>query len=332
MRKAGVSIIIQQVVIVAIITFLASCGGGGGGGGSDSASTPGGTNNDPASIVTFTYTLDTGLINSVPVDADRVKVVLDGKESTAEITSRIIIHGDSQAVSAESKTLTLSFNVSPGEHAYTVSALKGTTVLEIIGPITFTKENDIPLTTPISFDFPNFDNSQTDIGLDTPNSFIFLGTTGNDRIVQYGGTADDFLSVETNDGNDWIEQYSGGGIDEMIADTGTGNDYIYQEGGAGNDAIRVSTGYGDDTVIIDAGPGDDTITYDVDYGTDNVSIEGGEGTDTLTVNQNGQPVLIQDGSGNVIYQTGSGGITITVVNVEHIAILDKDGNEIWPAP
>ena len=93
--------------------------------------------------------------------------------------------------------------------------------------------------------FATFDNYQTDIGLDTPNSFIYFGTPNRDRIVQYGGAANDLLSVDNGAGDDWAEQYGGGGDDTMVADGGTGNDYIYQEGGAGNNNLTVTAGDGE---------------------------------------------------------------------------------------
>jgi hypothetical protein len=46
-----------------------------------------------------------------------------------------------------------------------------------------------------------------------PNTFTYIGTANRDRIVQYGGTANDLLSAETGAENDWIEQYGGGHID-----------------------------------------------------------------------------------------------------------------------
>jgi hypothetical protein len=201
--------------------------------------------------------------------------------------------------------------------------------------------------------FPTFDSYQTDIGVDTPNTLIYIGTPDRDRIVQYGGGANDLLSVDTGAGDDWAEQYGGGGDNTMVAETGNeyiyqeggagnnnmtansgkGNDWVFQKGGAGNDTIRVTPGDGDDSVIIAAGLGDDTITYNVSRGTDTSSIDGGDGNDTPIVNHNGQPFLIRDTAGNVIYQFGSGGTTtITVANVEHITVKDSNGFPvfIWP--
>ncbi len=332
MIKISASTITRQVVILSILILFAGCGGGSGGGNSESTP-PVVNNNDPGSTVTFTFTLDPGQINNIPSEADHVKVVLDGNASTAEVTSRIIIYADSpSAACADEDTLMLSFNVSPGEHTYTVSALKGISELETIGPIQFTKVKDIPLTAPIAFDYPSFDTNQTDIGLDTSNVFSYFGTAGNNRIVQYGGPADDALSVDSGAGNDWVEQYGGDAVDTMVADTGTGNDYIYQEGGAGNDDISATPGEGNDTVMINAGAGDDTITYYAGIGADTALIDGGAGTDTLIVNHNGQPVLIQDSDGNVIYQAGSDGTIITVVNAEQIIVIDNEGNVVWSAP
>ena len=52
---------------------------------------------------------------------------------------------------------------------------------------------------------------------------------------------------------------------------------------------------------------------------------GGPGDDTLTVQKNQHSVTILDVIGGVICQAGQGGTTITVVNVEHITLIDDDG-------
>ena len=113
-----------------------------------------------------------------------------------------------------------------------------------------------------------------------------------------------------------------------------GNDFIYQEGGAGNDEIYATTGNGNDTVTIDAGPGDDTIVYDVDPGNQNTAtIDGGTGADTLTVsNLFSLPFLIQDSNSNMIYQSGEGGLTITVKNIEQITVNDAGAIPSSPGP
>ena len=137
--------------------------------------------------------------------------------------------------------------------------------------------------------------------------------------------------MTSGQGDDWVVQKCGAGNDAINCLGGDGNDKIYQEGGAGNDTIRVSPGYGNDIVIIDAGPGDDTIVYDVDLGTDIATIDGGTGTDTLTVNNaDGQPILIQESNSNLIYQSGVGGTTITVINIEQITVNDEEGTPFSP--
>jgi hypothetical protein len=276
------------------------------------------------------HSLAAGQYNSLPAGADRVRVTVAGAESSSKELLRSTLpdpNGPGQ----------LTFFLAPGQYTYTVQALRGSllagSVLSTIGPIPMTVSPSFPLSIPMIAAFAAFDNYQTDIGMDTANTFIYFGTPNRDRIVQYGKSANDLLSVDTGAGDDWAEQYSGGGDNTMVADTGTGNDCIYQEGGAGNDMIRVNGGDGDDTVIIDAGPGDDTITYDVSIGTDTASIDGGDGNDTLIVNHNGLPFLIRDTAGRVIYQFGSGGTTtITVANVEHIIVKDPSGTPVftWP--
>jgi hypothetical protein len=314
---------------------------------------------DASQIVAFSFTTTAGQINTLPAGATSAQVTFNGKT----------LRGASSP---------LTFTAPAGAYTFTALALKGGTTVAAMGPINVTVATGFSLNIPLSFTaFSAFDTYQTDVGLDKPNTLLYFGTANRDRIVQYGGAADDFLSVDSGAGNDWIEQYGGGGVNTLVADTGTGNDYIYQETGAGdsnltvtsgtaddwvvqkggsgndalnciagdgndyiyqesgtgNDVIRVATGTGNDTAIIDAGPGNDTITYDIDHGTDTASIDGGTGTDTLTVNNRfSQPVLIQDRNSSIIYQSGVGGTTITVMNIEHIIVKDENGNTIftWP--
>jgi Ca2+-binding RTX toxin-like protein len=328
--------------------------------------------------VYFTFTFAADQYNTLPADADRIRVTVTGSESVNNELLRSTLPDPNGAGQ-------LTFFLAPDQYTYTALALQGSllagSVLSTIGPIPIRVSPNFPLSIPMIAAFPTFDNYQTDIGVDTANTFIYFGTPNRDRIVQYGREANDLLSVDTGAGDDWAEQYGGGGDNNMVAETGSGNDYIYQEGsagnnnltasggdgddwvfqkggagndtinclgqrgndhiyqegGAGNDTIRVHGGDGDDTVIIDAGPGDDTITYDVSIGTDTASIDGGDGNDTLIVNNRlggspEVPVLIQDTNGNLIYQFGSGGTTITVANVEHITVNDSNGTPVFPWP
>jgi Ca2+-binding RTX toxin-like protein len=304
--------------------------------------------------VNFTFTFAAGQYNTLPAGADRVRVTIAGAETISKELLRSTLPDPNGAGQ-------LTFYLAPGQYTYTAQALQGSllagSVLSTIGPIPITVSPNFPLSIPMIAGFATFDSYQTDIGVDTPNSFLYIGTPNRDRIVQYGGAANDLLSVDNDAGDDWGEQYGGGGDDTIIAAGGTGNDYIYQEGGAGNDnltatvaggndwvfqkggagndTISASDSQGDDTFIIDAGPGDDTITYFVSIGTDTAFIDGGDGNDTLIVNHNslGYPFLIRDTAGNLIYQFGSGGTTtITVANVEHITVNDSNGNPVftWP--
>ena len=153
-----------------------------------------------------------------------------------------------------------------------------------IGPIPMIVSPNFPLSIPMIAAFATFDNYQTDVGLDTANTFIYFGTPNRDQIVQYGGSANDLLSVDTGAGDDWGEQYGGGGDDSMVADTGTGNDYLYQEGGVGNDNMYASTADGNDRLFQKGGAGNDKISCQAGDGNDYIYQEGGAGNDTIGVN------------------------------------------------
>ena len=184
---------------------------------------------DPAGVVTFTYSLDAGQIDSLPAGADHVRVVFDGQERTVPIASRIKDFAGRTAL-AGTDSLTVSLETSPGNHSYTADALSGTTVIATIGPITMTKVDCIPVTIPLAFGFPAFDTYQTDVGTDNADTIIYIGTKNRDRIVQYGGAAEDLLSVDMGEGDDWSEQYGGSGDDAMLAGGGSGGDYILSVG------------------------------------------------------------------------------------------------------
>jgi Ca2+-binding RTX toxin-like protein len=317
----------------------------------------------PTIEVAFTFTTTAGQLNSLPVGADMMKIAFNG-------------------TSIQSSTSPITFNAPAGNYSFTAEALNGSTIVSTMGPIPVTVASGYSLSIPLAFaHFPAFDTTQTNVGLDTPNTLIYFGTPDRNRIVQYGGVANDTLIADCDAGNDWVEQYGGNGIDTMTAITGTGNDYVYMEGGDGDDSLQIEGGQGNDwlfqiggsgnddiyaiggdgddfiwieggsgndTILvrpdvgndittIDGGPGDDTITYDVATGIDSAFIDGGEGNDTLIVNnrfgvQPAVPILIRDTNSNIIYQFGSGGTTITVINLEHITVKDGNGNIVftWP--
>ena len=288
--------------------------------------------------ISFSSTTYTGKFNSLPPGTSTIQVTFDGVTREAPA----------------SDTTLISFASPDGDHSYSAQALSGTTVLASLGPISITTFSSFPLNIPLAFSFPSFDTYKTDIGLDTPNTLIYLGDDQRNRIVQYGGSADDLLSVDTGAGNDWIEQYGGGGGGQLIARVGSGNDYIFQKagdeattivadgafgndcitiiGGQGNDSISITGGEGDDVVQIESGSGDDSIIVSLGNGNNIATIDGGTGTDTLTVNNlDGLPLLIQDAGLNLIYGAG-GGTTITVTGIEQITVNGAGGNPIftWP--
>jgi len=320
MRKAGVPRVIGLAVVLFVLTLFAGCGGSGGSGARGEENTA-----DPNSIVTFTSSLDSGRIDSLPAGADHVKMVLDGNESIAEVTSRIIVYAESQMDSAEVGTLALSFHVSPGEHIYTVYALRGSTVIATIGPITFTKVEAIPVTIPIAFHFPSFDRYTTKVGTDGADTMIVYGTDGKDRIVQYGLAGNDILVAHGNADNDWIEQFGGNGDNSQSAYAEDGDDYVYQEGGSGTSIIEalggtvgIQTfiqvgGQGYNTMTVDdssnnrsayieqhGGPAGNIIEVTGSKGDDDLNLYGGAGSDSMTYDMTGGAdiAFIDGGAGN----------------------------------
>jgi Ca2+-binding RTX toxin-like protein len=328
--------IIGYAALLSLMALFTACGGGGGG------SSAGGEDNppDPASGVTFTYTLDVGQIDTLPAGADRVKVVVDGEESIAEVSSRMVVYAESLTqASAQSSALTLTFSVDPGEHSYTVYALNGTTEIAKIGPVTFTKVEGIPPTIPMAFGFSSFTTSKTDVGTDAEDSLISFGTPDPDRIIQYGGAANDLLTISMDAENDWSEQYGGEGSDTMLAVTGTGNDYAYQDGGNGDETLQVSSGDGDDWIVQEGGDGNDTINSQLGGGNDHLSMNGGAGNDTIGANggTGDDTVTIDGGSGTdtISYDVGPGTDTVLIdgedgsdtltVNKNGYPVIIKDG-------
>ena len=282
--------------------------------------------------ISFSSTTDTQKFNSLPPGTTSINVTFDGVTREASATDTTLI----------------TFASPDGDHTYTAQALSGTTILASLGPITIKTFSSFPLTIPLAFSFPSFDTYQTDIGLDTPNTLIYFGTTGRDRVVQYGGGADDLLSVDTGAENDWIEQYGGGGVDTMVANTGTGNDYAYQEAGSGSSNLTVTSGQGDDWVVQKCGAGNDAINCLGGDGNDNIYQEGGAGNDTIRVSPGyGNDIVIIDagpGDDTIVYDVdlgtdtatldgGTGTDTLTVNNrfSQPILIQGSNSNLIYQA-
>jgi Ca2+-binding RTX toxin-like protein len=153
--------------------------------------------------------------------------------------------------------------------------------------------------------------------------------TENDYILQDGGPGNDIIKIQAGGGNDSCVQIGGPGDDTIEAIGGDGNDTIRIEGGDGNDSIYANPGTGTDSTSIDAGADNDAIIYEVNPDPDIAFIDGGEGADALTIKQNGNPIRIENGDGQVIFQTGTGGTVITATNIEHITALDTNAQTIF---
>ena len=151
--------------------------------------------------VHFTFTFAADHYNTLPAAADRVRVTVAGAESISKELLRSTLPHPNGAGQ-------LTFFLAPGQYTYTAQALQGSllgsSVLSTIGPIPMTVSPNFPLSIPMIAAFPTFDNYQTDVGLDTPNTLIYFGTPNRDRIVQYGGAANDLLSVDNGAEDDWV--------------------------------------------------------------------------------------------------------------------------------
>jgi Ca2+-binding RTX toxin-like protein len=276
-------------------------------------------------LVAFTFTTAAGQINTLPGAATSVRVTFNGETLT-------------------SASSPMTFGAPAGDYTFTAVALNGGATVATMGPIDLSVVEGFSITTPLAFTaFPAFDTYHTDVGLDTPNTLIYFGAANRDRIVQYGGAANDLLSVDTGAENDWIEQYGGGGVDTMVADTGTGNDYIYQQAGAGgsnltatagkgddwiiqiggngNDNLNGAAGDGNDYIIQEGGAGNDTITVTPGYGNDTVIIDAGPGDDTITYN-----LEALDNADTVTIDGGTGTDTLTVKNPNGLPLLIQYSN------
>jgi len=345
MRKAGALKIIGVIAVLTLLALATGCGGGGGHSSIDQSSGEG--NTDPGTAVTFTYALDSGLVNSLPAGADHISVVLDGKETNVEIPERIIVYPEAASAETGTTTRTLTFYVDPGQHTFSIYALKGTEPIGTpIGPITFTKVQDIPAIIPLAFDFTGFENSRTYTGTDAVTPYF--GTPERDRIVQYGGLANDSCFFWGNAGNDWIEQYGGNGDDSMWADGGTEGDFILQSGGDGNDTMKASSGCGNDWIFQYAGSGDDTVESMGSDDDDVILVDGEEGNDAIYVNPGlgNDKVTISAGSGidTITYEVNPGTDTASIdggdgtdvvtikENGNSFLIKDSGGNPLYHTP
>jgi Ca2+-binding RTX toxin-like protein len=288
--------------------------------------------------VVFSLSFAAGSLNSVPIGADRVTISINAAADTR-------VYRLTPDLGSTAELLTVSFVAVAGDHTYTAKAWSGNTLLGTIGPISFTTVDGFPLTIPMSFAFTAFDSYHADIGEATSNTFTFFGTEGRERVVQYGGAANDTLYVESGAGNDWVEQYGGAGDDGMLAESGTENDYIMQVGGDGKDNIKIAAGWGDDRGFQYGGAGDDNIETLGSDGNDAIFLDGGDGGDTIYANPGlgNNAVTINAGAGNdsITYEAGPGSDTAFIdggtgadsltarENGNPLRIVDDSGNTLY---
>ena len=106
-------------------------------------------------------------------------------------------------------------------------------------------------------------------------------------------------------------------------------DYIEQYGGPGNNLTHVKPDSGDDIIKMYGGLGNNSMTYEAVSGNDLATILGGSDYNTLTIKKNQQKFTLQDYQGKVLFQSGFGGSTITVANLQRITVLDDVGKPIY---
>ena len=93
--------------------------------------------------------------------------------------------------------------------------------------------------------------------------------------------------------------------------------------------MYVQPNLGDDVIKMYGGLGNNSMTYDVSPGSDLATILGGGGYNALTINKNDQNFTLKDYQGRVLFQSGVGGSTITVANLQRITVLDEAGKPIY---
>jgi Ca2+-binding RTX toxin-like protein len=275
--------------------------------------------------VSFTFTTSAGMINTLPAGATSVRITFNGQTLT----------GASSPV---------TFNAPPGDYTFTAEAMNGGSVIATMESIQLKVVKDLPLTVPLAFTaFPAFDTFQTDVGTSAVDSLIYFGTASRDRAIQYGGGANDLLSVDMGADNDWTEQYGGDGDDTMLAEDGNSNDYTYQDGGNGNDTLVGNGGSDDDWVFQVGGQGNDALNLLGGDGNDHLYQEGSDGNDSIRVSpgDGNDSAIINGGIGddNITYDVGHDvlfidtvsidggeGIDTLTVNKDDYSVIIKDSN------
>ena len=161
-------------------------------------------------------------------------------------------------------------------------------------------------------------------GNDTTTSY---GGSGNDCISQCGGNGNDMLTVDGGSGDDIILQQGNEGNDYLTTIGDYGNDIITQMGCDGDDFLLVNGNDGTDVIKLYGGNGNDSLIYNVSSGEDSVLIDGGGGVpeyNSATINANSSNnFTVKDGNGITLYQQGTGGTLIIVINIQNLNINTK---------
>jgi hypothetical protein len=214
-----------------------------------------------------------------------------------------------------------------------LTVAKGAVTVEnliIVGPLSAAAA--IAPSIPTLPDSSGFDTFPTDPAVTGDVTQIENGTTGNDRIVQYGGTCTVIEGASGNTGSDWVLQVCNGATCNQSADSGDGDDIVYQfaagsgpafqgaTGGCGDGAqtfIQVG-GLGVNTMSVDdschggsahieqyGGPAGNTMEATGSFGNDIVAIYGGAGNDGISYD-------ITQGSDVVVINGGGGADSLTI--------------------
>jgi len=194
-----------------------------------------------------------------------------------------------------------------------------------------------------------FDYTVTDSSNNNAETQLQIGTSGNDKVVQYGGNATTTQWAETSDGNDWILQQGGGNTATQTVSAGEGNNSVYQYTGSGNTEQYISTGSGNQTLVqvgedsansmtINTststessatisqygGAGSDILNASGTYGNDTISIYGQAGNDTITYTCSAGTDAVTINGG-----TGTDKLTICEMSGSNITVKDSSGNVLY---
>ena len=220
---------------------------------------------------------------------------------------------------------------------------------EVISQDAATDSLRFPAPDIIGWYIPNDFNYHRDNGSDSNDVQIFIGTTSNDWVDQYGYGGDDIQYTSGGDGDDVTRQYCGYGNDITTNFSGDGNDISSQYGGDGNDLLNIQGGDGDDVIFLQGDEGNDTLISHCGYGNDRITSIGCDGNDILLVDGgvgndvvklyggNGNDSLdypVSDGEDSVLINGGGGvpeynSATITADSIESFTVLDENGDTLY---